>query len=413
MKDCWKSEFENEALLLRPPDLMLINVRKGYVRSYRKLGGNSRKMTKTKPLKIEWNETLRNDCNHQYRGGHMSITGKNDHKDIKGYFLANGHVFSSRQVFRLDDKPKLASKRVIRTLEKCTNNRTFSKCSQTLDKTLKIYQGSSKFKLGEKIELNFKLGQNKIPNTPIYKISCPSADQFAETKNLSCPEESHIQVLRKGRLLKFTVTLHAEEMHRGKYILSLYDKNTSDVIEISKSVNIGGEPKARDTARCLAGEVQIFEYHRDCDGTKSKAEGYLCCRNQLTASVRTQCPSSGMYGRSCSIKKLKAKNMTPEGPTIMPTSPETLTKLGFTDPINIIEPPSAENPVMKIFGGVISVIFIAIFLLILKFKPRTTANDGIPNPNLNENHLPGAIQNNRIDSTFSLSNISNDSVFIN
>ena len=405
MKECWQSEFENEALLLRPPDLMLINVRKGAVRSYRKLGGSYRKMTKTKPLKIEWNETLRNECNNEHR-----ISGTTKRKNIKGYYITKGHVFASRQVFRLDGKPKLASKRVIKTLEKCLRDEKYSNCHQLLEKPLKSYQGSSKFKQGEKIELNFKLGQNKVPNSPIYKMSCPSIDPSVQSTASSCPTESHIEVLRKGRLVKFTATLHARELHSGKYILSLYNGN--DVIEITKSVNVGSKPKLSKQPRCLAVEEQIFVYHRECDGTKSKDEGYICCKNLLTASVRTQCPSSGRYGRDCSIKKLKSKNRTPEGPTIMPTLGEAHTKLGFTDTVNLIDPSTAESPVMKIFGGVISVIFIAIFLLILKFKPRTTKDDEKSKSNLNENYLPGAIQNNRIDSTFSLSNISNDSVFI-
>ena len=394
-RDCWKSEFENEALLLRPPDLMLINVRKGSVRSYRKLGGSDTKMTKTKPLKIEWNETLRNDC------GQISSSGKTDRKNIKGYFIVKGHVFASRQVFRLDDKPAMASKKVIKALQKCIKDQNYSKCNQLIDKPLKQNQGSSKFNEGEKIELNFKLGKNKVPSSPIYKLSCPSPDD-------SCPKESHMQVLRKGRLLKLTATLHAEESHSGKYKISLY--NESEVIEIFKSVNIGSKPKADKLIKCRKEEKQIFEYHRDCDGTKSKKEGYLCCRNRLTQAVRKQCPSVDMYGRDCGIKQLKSKNFTPEGPTIMPIASENL---GYTDPIHLSETSSAENSAMKIFGGVISVIFIAIFLLILKFKPRTATNDEKPKPNLNENHLPGAIKNNRIDSTFSLSNLSNDSVFIN
>ena len=398
-RDCWKSAFENEALLLRPPDLMLINVRKGSVRSYRKLGGSDKKMTKTKPLKIEWNETLRNDCGHG-----MSSSGTTDRKNLKGNFVVKGHVFASRQVFRLDEKPKMASKKVIKTLEKCIKSQNYSKCNQLLDKPLKQNQGSSEFNEEEKIELNFKLGKNKVPSSPIYKISCPSPTE-------SCRKGSYMQVLRKGRLLKFTATLHAEKSHTGKYKLSLYNEN--DVIEIVKSVNIVAKPKMGKLTQCGDGEEQIFEYHRDCDGSKSGInEGFVCCRNQLTATVRTQCLSATAYGRNCDRNKLKIfpKNTVPEGPTIMPIATETL---GLTDPSHLIEPTSAENSVMKIFGGVISVIFIAIFLLILKFKPRTTTNDGKPKPNLNENHLPGAIQNNRIDSTFSLSNISNDSVFIN
>ena len=398
-RDCWKSAFENEALLLRPPDLMLINVRKRSVKSYRKIGGSDKKLIKTKPLKIEWNETLRKDCGHE-----MSSSGTTDRKNLKGNFVVKGHVFASRQVFRLDDKPKMASKRLIKTLEKCIKAQNYSKCNQLLDKPLKQNQGSSKFNEGEKIELNFKLGKNKVPSSPVYKMSCPSSTE-------SCPKGSYMQVLRKGRLLKFTATLHAEKSHTGKYKLSLYNEN--DVIEIVKSVNIGAKPKMGKITQCGDGEERIFEYHRDCDGSKSGIkEGFVCCRNQLTATVRTQCLSATTYGRDCGIKKLKtfSKNFTPDGPTIMPIAPETLE---LTDPINLIEPSSAENSVMKIFGGVISVIFVAIFLLILKFKPRTATNDGKPKPNLNENHLPGAIQNNRIDSTFSLSNISNDSVFIN
>ena len=90
-RDCWKSVFENEALLLRPPDLMLINVRKGSVRSYRKLGGNEKKVTMDKPLNIEWNETLRNECGHG-----VSSSGTAGKRNIKGYFIAKGHVFASR-----------------------------------------------------------------------------------------------------------------------------------------------------------------------------------------------------------------------------------------------------------------------------------------------------------------------------